>query len=159
MTAMVGRTRAERQLVEQLPDAVDLLALVVASGGTPRHAVEAVATYEQGAIGAAFRGMLQDLDDRGGRLADALATLPEELGEAVGSVIRPLVAAERYGTPMGPTLELVGRDLRAIRRQRAEERIRRVPVKLLFPLVLCTLPAFALLTIVPLLAVSLGRLH
>ena len=35
---------------------------------------------------------------------------------------------------------------------RAEEAARRVPVKLLFPLVLCVLPAFALLTVAPLLA-------
>jgi hypothetical protein len=36
---------------------------------------------------------------------------------------------------------------------------RRLPVKLLFPLVLCTLPAFALLTVVPLLVGSLRELR
>jgi hypothetical protein len=33
-----------------------------------------------------------------------------------------------------------------------------VPVKLLFPLVLCTLPAFGVLTVVPFLASALGHL-
>ena len=34
-------------------------------------------------------------------------------------------------------------------RRRAEERARAVPVKLLFPLVCCTLPGFVLLAVVP----------
>ena len=38
------------------------------------------------------------------------------------------------------------------------ERARKVPVQLLFPLVVCVLPAFALLTVVPLLVSSLGTL-
>jgi tight adherence protein C len=50
-------------------------------------------------------------------------------------------------------------DVRADRRRRAEEAARRVPVKLLFPLVLCVLPAFALLTVAPLLAGALGSLR
>ena len=41
-------------------------------------------------------------------------------------------------------------EARLERRRAAEATARRVPVKLLFPLVLCTLPAFALLTVVPL---------
>ena len=68
---------------------------------------------------------------------------------------RPLVEAladhDRYGTPLGPVLERVSIDSRLRRRRQAEEAARRLPVTLLFPLVLTTLPAFALLTIAPLL--------
>ena len=41
----------------------------------------------------------------------------------------------------------------------AEEAARRIPVKLLFPLVGCTLPAFALLTVAPLVAGALRSLR
>ena len=44
-------------------------------------------------------------------------------------------------------------------RRRAEEAARRVPGKLLFPLVFCTLPAFALLTVAPLVASALESLR
>lgn len=150
--------RAAAVLLQELPDIVDLLALAVGSGATPRQAVEAAGRFGPGALAGAFRRVVHDVDRRGARLADALAELPAELGPEIGVVVRPLVAAERYGTPLGPTLDLVGRDLRDLRRRRTEEVIRRVPVKLVFPLVCCTLPAFALLTIVPLLAGSLRQL-
>ena len=43
--------------------------------------------------------------------------------------------------------------------RRAASSARRVPVTLLFPLVFCTLPAFALLTVAPLLAGGLRSLR
>jgi len=58
-----------------------------------------------------------------------------------------LAGAERYGTPLLPALDRLALDARLDRRRRAEEAARRVPVKLLFPLVLCVLPAFGLLTV------------
>ena len=45
------------------------------------------------------------------------------------------------------------------RRVAAEEAARRIPVTMLFPLVMCVLPAFALLTVVPILAATLGDLR
>jgi len=49
--------------------------------------------------------------------------------------------------------------VRRDRRRKAEEAARRIPVKLLFPLVGCTLPAFALLTVAPLIAGAVRSLH
>jgi len=43
-------------------------------------------------------------------------------------------------------------------RRAAEAHARRIPVRLLFPLVFLVLPAFVLLTVVPGLAAGLGRL-
>ena len=61
----------------------------------------------------------------------------------------------RYGVPLAPSLDRLGAELRLDRRRGAERDARRVPVRLLGPLVACVLPAFALLTVVPLLAASL----
>ncbi len=70
-----------------------------------------------------------------------------------------LVASERYGSPLGPALERLADEARRQRRQRAEEAARKIPVKLLFPLVSCTLPAFALLTVAPLIAGAIRSLR
>jgi tight adherence protein C len=154
--------RASRQaaaaLLDSLPDVVDLLVLAAAGGAGARGAVDAVARHGHGPVARAFAAVLRDVDGRGARLADRLEALPDDLDPALGPVVHPLVAAERYGTPLGPPLALAGRDLRQVRRHRAEEAIRRVPVKLVFPLVCCTLPAFGVLTILPLLVASLRHL-
>ena len=70
-----------------------------------------------------------------------------------------LVASERYGAPVAAGLERLAGEVRRDRRRRAEEAARRVPVKLLFPLVGCTLPAFGLLTVAPLIAGALRALR
>ncbi|MCB1006710.1 MAG: type II secretion system F family protein, partial [Acidimicrobiales bacterium] len=93
------------------------------------------------------------------RLADALAQVPDSLGERVRPLTTVLVSSERYGVALLPALERLAVETRLERRRAAEATARRVPVKLLFPLVLCTLPAFALLTVVPLLAGSLRSLR
>jgi tight adherence protein C len=97
--------------------------------------------------------------DRGQRVSDALEAIPDVLGPAARPVVRALTGAERYGTPLLPTLERLALDARLDRRRRAEEAARRVPVKLLFPLVLCVLPAFGLLTVAPLLAGAVDALR
>ena len=97
--------------------------------------------------------------DRGIGAADALERLPVECGEHVHPLVTVLVSAERYGTALLPALDRLAIEARFDRRRHAEEAARRVPVKLLFPLVLCILPAFGALTVAPLLAGALGSLR
>ena len=89
-------------------------------------------------------------------MADCLDELPAVLGEDVRPLTAGLAACERYGAPIGETLTRLAGDARAATRRRSETAIRRLPVQLVFPLVLCILPAFALLTVAPLIA---GALH
>lgn len=143
------RMRARRQaaaVAGSLPEAVDLVALAVGAGLTVPLAVAAVGRRGEGPVAEAL-GRAAVEAAHGRRCADALEELPGVLGEAVRPLVGVLVAAERYGTPLGPSLERLAADVRDDRRRRAEEAARRVPVKLLFPLVCCVLPAFALLTV------------
>ena len=95
----------------------------------------------------------------GRRLADALEDVPARAGEAVRPLVVALVASDRYGAPLSAALERLAGEVRRDRRRRAEEAARRVPVKLLFPLIGCTLPAFALLTVAPLVAGTVRSLR
>ena len=102
-----------------------------------------------------------------GRLLGALAapqrpldeTL-EEFGTTCGPRARAFAAAVtgslRTGIPLAPELERLGRELREDRRRRLEGKVRRLPVLLLFPLVLCVLPALGLVAIVPVLVAAFG---
>ncbi|MBL8775999.1 MAG: type II secretion system F family protein [Acidimicrobiales bacterium] len=161
-TPMVARRRASRRLdaalLAELPEVVDLFVLAVGSGLTVALAVPAVARHHRGLLGEALVDVARQAR-LGRRLGDALADLPDVLGERVRPLATVLVSSERYGVALLPALERLAAEARLERRRAAEATARRVPVKLLFPLVLCTLPAFALLTVVPLLAGSLRSLR
>jgi tight adherence protein C len=154
--------RAEKRrlagLVADLPDVVDLLVLAVGAGLTVQLAVAAVAKRATGPLGAELGRVIEEVT-LGRRLADSLDDVPQRAGEAVRPLCGTLAAAERYGAPLGSSLERLATEVRRDRRRRAEESARKLPVKLLFPLVACTLPAFALLTVAPLIAGAIRSLH
>ncbi len=141
-----------------LPDVVDLLVLAVGAGLTVRLAVGAVARRSPGPLAAELARAGHDAD-LGRRLADALDDIPGRAGEATRPLVAALIASERYGAPLSTSLERLAHEVRADRRRRAEEAARKVPVKLLFPLVSCTLPAFGLLTVAPLIASAVRSLR
>ena len=154
--------RAERKrlarLAADLPDVVDLLVLAVGAGLTVHLALERVSARGAGPLAVELRRTL-DQARLGRRLADALDDLPRRAGEATRPLVAALVASERYGAPLVGGLERLAAEVRRDRRRRAEEAVRKVPVKLLFPLVTCTLPAFGLLTVAPLVATALRSLR
>jgi tight adherence protein C len=150
--------RRKAALAAGLPDVVDLFALAVGAGLTVPLAVAAVARRAQGPLGAELRRAVDEVTV-GRRLADALDELPARTGDETRSLVAALVASERYGAPLAAGLERLADEVRRARRRRAEEAARRVPVKLLFPLVGCTLPAFALLTVAPLIAGAVRSLR
>jgi pilus assembly protein TadC len=156
------RARAARRraasVARALPDTIDLVVLAISAGMTPALAVRQLAGVAPAPFDAALGEVVRRVD-RGERLADALAVLPEQLGDGVRPMVSVLVGSERYGAPLGPALDVLAFEARRERRRRADEAVRRLPVTLCFPLVCCTLPAFVLLTVAPLLIGALGSLH
>jgi tight adherence protein C len=153
-----GRRRArEREVRTALPDTVDLFRLAVGAGLSVHQAVDAVALHAPPPVDATLAEIRRRVE-LGARLGDALDAL-DELGDPALPLAAALRGAARYGSPLGAALERVSADARVLRRRRAEEDARRLPVQLLFPLVLCVLPAFGLLAVVPLLLASLQSLQ
>ncbi len=160
----VGRQRSRRTTEaaaaaawRELPEAAELLAVAVAAGCNPLGAVRVVGDRLPGPVGGAFREAV-DLVAAGSRLDEALGIAARPLGAVAAPLLDALRAAERYGTPLLPGLRRCADELRVARRRRIEEGARRVPVRLLGPLCGCILPAFVLLTFVPLLAGGLAGL-
>ena len=155
-----GRREAARfraHVERDVGDVVTLVNLAVSSGHNLLGAVRAAAAHGDGPLAGGFRSAAAAVD-RGARLADSLELLPDELGEVVRPVVVALVSCDRYGAPLGPTLDRLASDVRVAARQQAEAAARRLPIRLLFPLVSCILPAFGLLTVAPLIAGSLRGL-
>ena len=159
MRRIVARAGRDRDPVSaETADVIDLFVLALGAGLNLRLAMEAVAQRAPESWSAALQRAVERVD-RGQRVSDALDAITDDLGPAARPVVRALTGADRYGTPLLPTLERLALDARLDRRRRAEEAARRVPVKLLFPLVLCVLPAFGLLTVAPLLAGAVDALR
>ena len=140
-----------------LPASVDLLVVAVAAGLSPRQGLQVVAERGPPIIRPAFSAVCSRMA-AGEALAEALPRLVDLVGEPARGLVRAVVVAERDGTPLRALLTNLADDAKRQRRQDLEAAIRRLPVRLAFPLVSCTLPAFLVLTVVPLLASGLSRL-
>ncbi len=145
----LAQARRDRAAVTaSLPDATDLLLVAIHAGLTPELALQRLLTYLDGPLREAVEQVFARLEN-GERFGDALDALIDTLGEPARPLVAALTGSERYGLPLGPALDVVATISRDQRRRAAETAARKLPVRLSFPLVLCILPAFIVLTVVP----------
>ncbi|MBC8194541.1 MAG: type II secretion system F family protein [Acidimicrobiia bacterium] len=151
--------RAEAEaVVDELPWLAGLIRLGVGAGFPVGRALAEAAARGAGPASSAVLGAVRRTE-QGMSLADAVDGLRPVLGEPGRPLVAALVAAIRHGAPVGPALESAAADLRLRARRRAEVRARKVPVRMLFPLVTCILPAFILLSVVPMVGDALSQLE
>ncbi len=151
------RRRVSRQRAEGTADLIELLTVVLGSGGTVLHALRVAADHGPTSTQPLLRH-LQDQVRVGTPLSLALVDCADQLGSSYRATVSALLASERDGAPLSVLLVRLGDEARAARRRQAEARARRLPVQLLFPLVFCSLPAVLIGAVVPLIALSLDRL-
>jgi tight adherence protein C len=141
--------RRQQQLRKQLPDALDLLTLSVEAGLGFDAATAQVAKSMPGALAREFARMLQEMQ-MGQRRADALRALASRTTVLeLRTVATSLVQAGELGIPIAHVLREQASQMRVRRRQRAEEEARKLPVKVIFPLILCLFPALFIVVIGP----------
>ena len=156
---MLLATRSTRRAVDAaLPDAIEMLVLVIQTGMTPHQAIDVLTHRAPSPVRPAFIEV-QHRVDRGASLADALGALPDTLGPSADAVADTLAMAERHGTPIAQTLEHLVLDVRERRRRHAEAAARTLPIRMSFPLVTCTLPSFVLIAIVPAVLAAMASLR
>jgi tight adherence protein C len=154
---LLGRSlrRRERRLDAEIPQLLDVLAAGTAAGLSAQLALQRSVPALRGPLADELASLL-DAVALGGRWRVELAALSNkmnipDLRRAANAITR----TEMLGVSLADTLRDLAADVRAARRATATERARKAPVKMLFPLVFMILPAFLLLTVVPVLLSTL----
>jgi tight adherence protein C len=141
------RTRRDA-LTGAMPDAIELLVMCIHAGLTPTQAVAELARLAPQPVRPGFQATERRLH-RGAGFADALTELTGHCGPSALALVSVLGTAVRDGLPLAPVLDRLTDEANAGRRRAGEAAARRLPVRLSFPLVACTLPSFVLLAIAP----------
>ena len=162
VTVWVARRRAPaRRLAvrrESAPAVLDLLGAALLAGLNPHKAVLRVAERAPEALHTDL-GLAAAVLRLGGTPAAALQAAADRSGlDELRAAAAALEAAERWGAPPAEALAARAEALRGRARLQAEAEAGRAAVRLAFPLVLCFLPAFILLTVVPTVAGSVRAL-
>jgi tight adherence protein C len=136
------------EIRRSLPDALDMLTICVDAGSGLDSGMLKISEKWQNAIATEFGKVVAEVRIGLSR-REALQNLAWRTNvEEVGSFTAVLTQAEQYGLSIATVLHTQSEQMRIRRWQRAEEEARRVPIKLLFPLIFMIFPA--------LLAVSIG---
>ena len=148
---LVYNIAAKRQEVLRrgLADALDMLTVCVQAGQGFDAALMQVARSVTGPVAGEFARVLQEIQI-GKPRGEAFSSLSERTNvPEIKTFVTALVQADRLGLPIGSVLREQSQQMRLIRRQRAEEKAQKVPIKILFPMLLCIFPALFIVIIGP----------
>jgi tight adherence protein C len=141
--------KRQQALSRSLPDALDMLTVCVEAGLGFDAGLAQVARNTTGPIAGELARMLREMQIGKTRVTAfqdlaARTTVPE-----LQILVSALVQSDRLGIPLANVLREQSTQMRLKRRQRAEEQAQKVPVKILFPLVLCIFPSLFVVIIGP----------
>ncbi|MEO7473352.1 MAG: type II secretion system F family protein [Pedococcus sp.] len=143
-----GQKRQE-ELRLGLADALDMLTVCVEAGQGFDAALMQVAKATTGPIAGEFARVLSEIQIGKSR-GEAFSSLAKRTSVTEAKTfVSALVQADRLGLPIGSVLREQSNQMRLVRRQRAEEKAQKVPVKILFPMLLFIFPALFIVIIGP----------
>jgi tight adherence protein C len=145
-----SRGRERQGLIQkELPDTMDQLTISVEAGLGFDAALTRVASTGQGPLAEELQRLLGEIKV-GVPRREALRHLLDRTDvQELRHFVLALQQAEEYGLPVARVLRVQSAELRVKRRQRAEEQAMKIPVKIVFPLVLCIFPALFVVLLGP----------
>ncbi len=148
---LLYNTAIKRQALIQaaLPDAMDMLTVCVEAGLGFDAAMARVARNAEGPVAAEFSRVLQEIQIGKSRTQALRAMANRTTVAELRAFVSAMVQAGELGIPVADVMRVQSKEMRLRRRQRAEEKAQQVPVKILFPLILCLFPALFVIVIGP----------
>jgi tight adherence protein C len=143
-------------LAKELPDTLDQMTIMVEAGLGFESAMARVGRTGDGPLATEIVRTMQEIQV-GVPRAKALRNLGERTeAPDLRHFVMAIVQAEGYGIPIADVLRTQAAEQRVKRRQRAEEHAMKIPVKIIFPLILCILPTLFIVILGP-AAIQISR--
>ncbi|BAS10188.1 type II secretion system protein [Arthrobacter sp. Hiyo4] len=136
-----GRGAKRHKAIElELPNTLDQMLISVEAGLGFETAMARAGQNGKGPLAEELVRTLQDMQVGRSRKDAYLAMSQRTDVPDLRSFVRSVVQADAYGIALASVLRIQAKQMRVRRRQRAEEKAMKLPVKVLFPLIFCILP-------------------
>jgi len=137
-----GRASERQQRIgEELPELLDQMTVSVEAGLGFEAALARVVEEGGSAASEEFGWAHQDIRLGVSRENALMRVVDRSTSADLKHFVLALSQAERLGVPLASVLRVLADEMRERRRVLAQERAMKVPAKLVFPLVLCIMPA------------------
>lgn len=149
--------RAE-EMRNDLPDALDLMAIAVEAGTGFEGAIAVVCSNFDSPLGFELARLLKEME-LGLSRREALQNLKRRTGvPEISGFVQALVQADALGMPVGRVLKTQAMEMRNKRRAWAREKAGKLPVKIMIPLVIFIFPSIFVITLGPAVSDIIGNL-
>jgi tight adherence protein C len=141
--------RRQDDVQKALPDALDLLTICVEAGLDFTSSMQKVAEKWDNELSAAFMRTVQEMQ-LGKLRREAMRNMADSMDVPdVTSFVAAIVQADALGVSMAKVMRIQSDTMRMKRRQRAEEKARQAPVKMMLPLVFFIFPTILIVLLGP----------
>jgi tight adherence protein C len=142
-------SRRRDNIRQELPDTMDLLTISVEAGLGFDAAVGQCITNIRGTLSDELSRVMQEMQ-LGVARSQAFRNLDHRTDvDELKSFVLAMIQADQFGISVSRVLRAQAGQLRVRRRQRAEEKAMKLPVKMIFPLILCVMPSLFVVVIGP----------
>jgi len=139
----------ENGIRKTLPDTLDLLVISVEAGLGFEQGIDRVVQNVPGELSVEFARMMGEVT-AGSTRADALRKLQERVDiEEIRSFVLAMIQADSFGVSIGRVLRGQADEMRIRRRQAAQEKAQKAPVKMMLPMVFCIFPSLFIVILGP----------
>ncbi len=144
--------RIKNEIIKELPDMIDLLALCVNAGLDFMLALKWVIEKSKKSVLTDELNLIMQEINVGKTRKAALKDLSSKYDLTdVSTFTRTLIQADRMGTSVAEALNILSEDMRLARFRRGEQIALKAPLKMLVPLLFCIFPVVAILVAGPIL--------